>query len=570
MDVRVDKHPFLVNGVHWSVANRWIIGTSAQAFIVTPECTMRGEFKSTSYVSATIEASQDIEAVCLLDSLPGKFAYEHAIVLLASDSSIRIHAPKGLPSAVDWDEVGRGAFGTGASHVCAIASTQILDSNGDTLPVVSCATVGGEVTVLGLESAHGDHIEAKLALMFHSGNELISHVAWTANEATDTAVCRPLLAVCAVDGTVNLWDVARDLTSANMVCTLGSKDWRPITASASCASLFVLAKLGTVIVVDTSTSGSREPALASSGFEVECIDLGITQSITSCVIDKQRERIYISAMDFVILVLKRAHGGRWTRAEREEETALREGMRKTVIRSFTTKFNMSQLLLRSMCMSPNKRYLMFVADDQVNWGLVKDGVGVTRIHFYQFEDWTVETAKSALDNVVRYDHQGDLQYKVWDLFHNTTASEATELVEYLNQMQLQRGSDAYQQRLFVLNLLDDVIGKARNTASDHHVKNLFKRIKELISNKDVVLSDKDQEYLAQASWAVRQESYADIVDELPCIMDNDNEAEPRCCPVCQKADTGMKLRMELAEARSLAWPSGSMAEISPGMTWKAE
>ncbi|KAJ2395734.1 hypothetical protein GGI23_004191 [Coemansia sp. RSA 2559] len=464
MDVRADKKPLLINGVHWSVANRWIIGTPSQVAIVTSPCTLRGEHLSTNNVAARIETSQDIEAVCLLDSLPGGFPYEHAIVLLASDSSIRIFAPRGLPDTTDWDEVGRGAFGTGADHVCAMASTHVLDSNGDDVPMVSCASIGGEVTVLSLAGADDDRIVAKRVLKFRSGHELISYVVWASD--------RPLLAACAVDGTVNLWDVASDLSGASMVYTLGDRDWRPITASGSCAGLLVLAKLGTAIVVDTSPKGSTESMMATDSFDVDYIDLGITQNITSCVIDEQRERIYVGTMDFVLFVLRRAHGGRWERARKEEETALRDGMRKTVVRSFTTKFNMSQLLLRSMHMSPNKRYLMFVADDQVNWGLLKDGIGITRIHFHPFEDWTTEMARASLDNVINGKCQGDLQYSVWDIFHDTTASEATDLVKHLNQMELPKGSDVYQQRLFVLNLISSTL-KVRLAIFAVHANTVF-------------------------------------------------------------------------------------------------
>ncbi|KAJ2846316.1 hypothetical protein GGI22_006283, partial [Coemansia erecta] len=274
MDVRADKKPLLINGVHWSVANRWIIGTPSQVAIVTSPCTLRGEHLATNNVAARIETSQDIEAVCLLDSLPGGFPYEHAIVLLASDSSIRIFAPRGLPDTTDWDEVGRGAFGTGADHVCAMASTHVLDSNGADVPMVSCASIGGEVTVLSLAGADDDRIEAKRVLKFRSGHELISYVVWASD--------RPLLAACAVDGTVNLWDVASDLSGASMVYTLGDRDWRPITASGSCAGLLVLAKLGTAIVVDTSPKGSTESMMATDSFDVDYIDLGITQNITSC------------------------------------------------------------------------------------------------------------------------------------------------------------------------------------------------------------------------------------------------------------------------------------------------
>ncbi|KAJ2841058.1 hypothetical protein GGI22_008070, partial [Coemansia erecta] len=52
---------------------------------------------------------------------------------------------------------------------------------------------------------------------------------------------------------------------------------------------------------------------------------------------------------------------------------------------------------------------------------------------------------------------GDLQYSVWDIFHDTTASEATDLVKHLNQMELPKGSDVYQQRLFVLNLISSTL-----------------------------------------------------------------------------------------------------------------
>ncbi|KAJ2508012.1 hypothetical protein H4217_008652, partial [Coemansia sp. RSA 1939] len=477
MDVRVDEQPFVQEGVHWSVANRWIIGTSSQISIITPHCTMRDEAMSKSSTSARVATSQeDIEGVCLLDSLPNSFSSEYAVVLLVSDSNIRIFAPKGLPHITDWSEVGHGAFETNASHVCAIVSAQILDSNGDAFPMVCCASISGETTVLGLAGAQDGRIEAKRVLRFRSGHETISHMEWVVDGAADSVVCKPLLAVCAVDGLVNLWDISRDLADATMVCTLGDKDWRPITSSDSRMGLLVLAKLGTVIVVDTNARGTAKASLQAGGFGIEYIDIGISQSIISCVIDDQRERIYVGAMDFAIFVLKRTDKGRWERAGKKEESTLREGLRKTVVRSFTTKFNMSRLLLRSMHISPNRRFLAFVADDQVNWGLVKDGLGVTRIHFHQFGDWSMEMARLALDRIVGGNYHGDLPYNVWDIFQDNTADEFKSLIEYLNQMQLPEGSEMFRQRLFILNILG------------HTLKCLLGRIKESVGGKDAVLS----------------------------------------------------------------------------------
>ncbi|KAJ1994145.1 hypothetical protein EDC05_001815 [Coemansia umbellata] len=449
---------------------------------------MRGSIMSKHEVTATIEDSEEIEAVCPLDTLPNDFPYKQAVALLASDSSIRIFTTKSNPDTSSWQEVGKGAFGRGTDRICSLASTMVRDTNNsDVVPTIACGMVGGGVAVLSLKITESDYIEAERVLKFQSGHESIGYIAWADQESS--AIHGPLLAACLIDGTVNLWRVARDLTSATAMGVIGGKDWRPITASDARMGILVLVKLGTVLIIDTKNPGEGD----SADFNVQYVSLGTTESITSCTIDEHRDKIYFGSFDFVVCVLARTQE-KWTRVSKEE-TALREGMRKTVVRSFTTEFKMNQLILRNMRTSPNNRYLAFVADDQVNWGLEKDGQGVTRIHFHQLEDWTMDTTKASLDRIISGNYHGDLRYNLWDIFHDITADETIELVEYLNQMQLPSGSDIYQQRLFILNLIsctlkvdrvDAIFEKAQSSALDQHAKKLFKWIKKYITSSDTV------------------------------------------------------------------------------------
>ncbi|KAJ2310391.1 hypothetical protein IWW52_005428, partial [Coemansia sp. RSA 2704] len=153
----------------------------------------------------------------------------------------------------------------------------------------------------------------------------------------------------AADGTVQLLSVARDLTQASVVATISGRDWRPVTAHGVGRDMLLLAKLGQVMVVNLEDISSPQ---------VRKVAVGVTQTIVSCVVDENRNRAYVGSYDFDIIVLARKDD-QWHRAL-EEEAPLRDGMKKTVVRLFTTKFNMQRLFLRGMTMSPLGRYLAFV------------------------------------------------------------------------------------------------------------------------------------------------------------------------------------------------------------------
>ncbi|ORX68274.1 hypothetical protein DL89DRAFT_30080 [Linderina pennispora] len=192
------------------------------------------------------------------------------------------------------------------------------------------------------------------------------------------------------------------------------------------------AKLGTAFVVDVHNPTA--PAV---------VRLGVSDSVTSCAVDKQRGRIYIGSLDFSIFVLEKTGAG-WVRSL-SEETQLRGGLRRTVEDSFTTPFVMARLQLRGLHMSPCGRRLMFVADDQTNWSIGSDGQGVTRIHLHQFDDWTDAAAELALKEAVGQD---DVWAVVWDLFSGLSEARVMGLVQALLDV-----SGSHGQQLYMLNMI---------------------------------------------------------------------------------------------------------------------
>ncbi|KAJ2382474.1 hypothetical protein H4S02_005730 [Coemansia sp. RSA 2611] len=160
-------------------------------------------------------------------------------------------------------------------------------------------------------------------------------------------------------------------------------------------------------------------------------------------------------------------------------------MKKTVVRLFTTKFNMQRLFLRGMTMSPLGRYLAFVVDDQVNWDVVRDGAEVTRIHFHQLGNWTADDSKRALMQLTDSGYRGDLQFNLWELVDGESLKAITDLADYLRSLDMPHDSPKHRQRLFMLNLIGCVmkgdqrkalVGEARNQALDRHVNDLFDRV----------------------------------------------------------------------------------------------
>ncbi|KAJ1841966.1 hypothetical protein LPJ70_004014 [Coemansia sp. RSA 2708] len=353
MDVNLTKPPFALNGVHWSTANRWIIGTCARATIVTPHVTMAGHLLTKREVVAAVESTQNLEAICVLDELPSTFPYSSALVLLASDSSIRIFATKSNPEMENWRQMGSGGFGRGPEHICAIACTVLTTSSGGAVPVVACGSMGGSVSLvgLGITDSGGDSIGSTSMLKVAVHKSAVSYLAWLPDSQRRHPGESGVLAVGAADGTVQLLSVARDLTQASVVATISGRDWRPVTAHGVGRDMLLLAKLGQVMVVNLEDISSPQ---------VRKVAVGVTQTIVSCVVDENRNRAYVGSYDFDIIVLARKDD-QWHRAL-EEEAPLRDGMKKTVVRLFTTKFNMQRLFLRGMTMSPLGRYLAFVVE----------------------------------------------------------------------------------------------------------------------------------------------------------------------------------------------------------------
>ncbi|KAJ2542006.1 hypothetical protein GGF49_003205 [Coemansia sp. RSA 1853] len=505
MDVKLAKPPLPLNGVHWSSANRWIIGTSAQAFIIAPQFTVAGGIPTKHEVGAAIESTQNIEAVCVLDELPASFPFPNALVLLASDSTIRIFAPKKNPELENWQEVGSGRFERGAEHICSIASVVMAAPRGDAVAVVACGSMSGSVSLVGLgvTDEDADTIGSTSVLKFAACQSAVSYLAWLPDTQHQHLADICVLAVGAADGTVQLWGVTRDLSQASVLATICERDWRPVTAHGVGKDVLIIVKLGQAITIDLRDI--HNPT-------VQNVSLGVTQTIVTCVIDERRDRAYIGTYNFEIIVLGR-RAGQWYRAT-EEETPLREGMKKTIVRSFTTKFNMQRLFLRGMMVSQNGRYLTFVADDQVNWDVLRDGAEITRIHFHQLGDWTLDDSKRVLEQIATGGYRGNLRYNLWDVLDGESADSIGALANYLSKMCTLGSAGERQQWRFMLNLVGSIleddqykslVAEARNQALDHHVK------------------DEDQAYLAQLHWAVHQPAYADIVDQLPAVMDNSSE-----------------------------------------------
>ncbi|KAJ2803777.1 hypothetical protein H4R21_001901 [Coemansia helicoidea] len=126
-------------------------------------------------------------------------------------------------------------------------------------------------------------------------------------------------------------------------------------------------------------------------------------------------------------------------------------MERTVVRSFTTKFNMKRLFLRGLALSPHGRYLAFAADDQENWDLVIDGPAITRIHFHQLGDWTRDDAMRALAAILAGECGGDLRYALWDIVSGESPAAVGDIVDQLQGMDLPADSCQHRQRLLVLN-----------------------------------------------------------------------------------------------------------------------
>ncbi|KAJ2608861.1 hypothetical protein H4S08_004284, partial [Coemansia sp. RSA 1365] len=534
IDIKIGGRPLPLSGIHWSGANRWFIGTSSRVFIVTPQFMVAGNIPRKHEVTVAIEAKNNIEGLCLLNDLPSSFPYANAAVVLASDSSIRVLASKHNPDTSNWQEMGKGGFGMGSELVYAISSTIFADGSNSTTPVVACGSVGGRVSVVGLDATSDGSVHASRVLTFETNQTEITHLAWLQKSQDNKGQSgHRTLVVCSTDGQVQLWNVAEDLSKATVFATICNRDWRSVTAHAVGDNMLVLGKLGQAIIVDTHNI--QQPI-------VQEVELDPSMTIVTCVIDKHRNRIYIGSYDFKIFVLALCDGN-WNRAIKEEKILL-EGMRETIVRSFTTEFNMQRLFLRGMVISPHGRYLAFVADDQVNWDLVTDGSTIARIHFHQLSDWTLDDSKRTLARVVDGNCHGDLRYNLWDVFNNEPMSVIAELIEYLKQLDIPRDAAIrQQQRLVILNLINCLVGgdqlkqlvaEAPDQALDHHVKALFEYIHSTLSSKTVAVTVEDQEYLSQINWLVHRPEYAHIVDQLPSIMDNAGQRMPLTCPVCQE------------------------------------
>ncbi|KAJ2008982.1 hypothetical protein GGI04_000824 [Coemansia thaxteri] len=443
MDIKVHKRPFPLGGIHWSLANRWVFGTSSRVFMATPQFSMAGDAPEKREVSAAIEPTSNIEEVCLLERLPEAFAYAYAMAILASDSSVRIFAPLGNPDIVNWSQVGSYKPDGGGGQMCTIGAGLAKDvaGHGGAVALVACGYMDGTVDVVGVYPGAEDRrlVEAQRLLRLRASNTVINHVAWLNGGNSQ----RLLLLICAVDGRAGFWKISTDLSQADLIVSMGEMDWRPFTAHASSSECVVLAKTGIAAIVDISAE-SNIPT-------IKYATLGMSHTIVSCVIDEHRDRIYVGAADFVVFVLAKQQD-KYCRKPKEE-AALKKGMKQTVVKSFTTKFKLSCLILRGLFLSANARYLAFVADDQINWDVKVAGDGITRVHYHQLSDWTAESTEHCLYRLVNGHYRGELRYVLWDLVNECTPASIATLVECLQQMNVANGSDQHSQRLTMLNFI---------------------------------------------------------------------------------------------------------------------
>ncbi|KAJ2442181.1 hypothetical protein GGF42_007044, partial [Coemansia sp. RSA 2424] len=61
-------------------------------------------------------------------------------------------------------------------------------------------------------------------------------------------------------------------------------------------------------------------------------------------------------------------------------------------------------------------------------------MGLTRIHFHQFDDWTPESMERSLARLVDSNYRGELRYVIWDLLDGCTPTAITKVVEALQQI----------------------------------------------------------------------------------------------------------------------------------------
>ncbi|KAJ2731890.1 hypothetical protein IW152_004231 [Coemansia sp. BCRC 34962] len=435
MDVKVAKRPFPLGGVLWSTANRWIVGTKGRVFILIPECSNASGGRERREVSAAIESNNSIEAVCLLEPLSEQYAYDNALGVLASDSSLRVFAPLGNPDTDNWSQVGSYKSEANISQMCAISCTL---SN---VAVAACGFMNGTVELVRLEPLEEDpgNVATEMVLSLEASQHAVCHMAWIHGGDSCGLL---LLLVCTVDGRAILWRVDSDLSRASPLTTIGSHDWRSYTAHCASGGCLVLAKAGSVAIVDVLADGVPR---------IEYVSLAVSQTIVSCVIDEIRGRIYVGAADFVVFVLSKQNS-QWVGMP-EEERMLRDGMRQTVVKSFTTKFRISSLILRGLYLSPNARYLAFDTDDQVDWDVASDGDNITRIHFHRFADWSSELLERSVVKLADGKYQGELRYALWDLLNECSAEDVAAMVEALQQIKVANGSVQQSQRLAILNYI---------------------------------------------------------------------------------------------------------------------
>ncbi|KAJ1720586.1 hypothetical protein LPJ53_004810 [Coemansia erecta] len=362
MDIVINKCPFPLGGVCWSKANRYIIGTISCIYLVMPKVAPEGSDFVKREASASIDSLIDIEAISLFDGLPEEFPFSDAIVALATDSSIKMIANSDNPDVLNWTQVASHQLGSGKEHVVSISSYIAAGSDGGLIPVVACGSVGGHIEFIRFSPGPADTnnqtgadkepavVAESLLHTTTSNSNLIAHMAWLSG-GSSSASDGHLFTSCSTDGTATLWRVSQDIDQIEQIAIIGGEDWSTFTAHGVGSNVAVLAKIGMAAVIDTNPGGD---------YHVQYLPLDVSQTVVSCVVDDLRGRIYIGSNDFVFFVLA-CVDGKWIRAD-EEEAALRDGLRKTIVKSFTTKFNMNQLFLRGMELSPNGRYLKFAAE----------------------------------------------------------------------------------------------------------------------------------------------------------------------------------------------------------------
>lgn len=481
MDVSIEKQPLPLGGIQWTRANRWVISTPNRIYVATPTSTTN----HTQRQEATIELTDTTAvAVSVLED-------SHGLRMVVLDNQSQVHLIEdaarryALSMAADW-------------QACTISATADQEEGA----VVAVGSTTGQIKLVGV--GNGELVE-RTEFLAHQC--LVTHIHWAHSR----------LVTCGADGTACIWQVGG---SIELEITVGVADWRPFTAVDGKEGCVVLARIGQAAIVNLAKKSIQYVELSQDR---------PAQTVVSCLYDPGHSRIYLGTYDCQLHQLSQRGTAGW----QVDPVKLKEEVRKTIVRSFTTEFNMRQLVLRSLKLSSSGRYLVLVADDQINWEVAKDGEYVTRVHFHPLFPWSLGWCQQQLRQLVMGDGEWRGQ-KIWDLLDQCTREQVEAMVEYLRALEAPSELKD-RRRLYMINYICCTATKsiesgklraagaqARGRAMDLHVLELCQRLGQL-----------DTDHVSRLQWTVSQLAYAEITDQLPAAFPPVSSDEARC-PVCEQ------------------------------------